>query len=201
MKLFLRITSKIRRLYWYYINKHYFKKLGKKSFIKNPLKIDGSENISIGEGVYIAYKTWLAAMPLTGEKECVLEIKSGCVIGNFNHIYATKKIIIGNNVLTADKVYISDNIHAYENINVPILKQTIIQKNEVYIGDGSWLGENVCVIGATIGKNCVIGANSVVTKNIPDYSIVVGIPAKIIKRYNFENNKWEKTDSEGNFIN
>ena len=68
------------------------------------------------------------------------------------------------------------------------------QVENVIIGDGTWLGENVCVIGAKIGKNCVIGANSVVTKDIPDYCVAVGVPAKIIKRYCFENNKWIKTE-------
>jgi acetyltransferase-like isoleucine patch superfamily enzyme len=56
---------------------------------------------------------------------------------------------------------------------------------------GAWLGENVCVIGASIGKNSVIGANSVVTKNIPDYCVAVGSPAKVIKKYNVEKQIWE----------
>ena len=63
---------------------------------------------------------------------------------------------------------------------------------DVVIGEGSWLGEHVCVIGASIGKNCVIGANSVVTHDVPDYSIAVGVPAKVIKRYNFNSKQWEK---------
>ena len=75
---------------------------------------------------------------------------------------------------------------------MPILKQKIKQIGTVVIGEGSWLGENVCVIGANVGKNCVIGANSVVTKDIPDYSVAVGVPAKVIKSYNFSSKKWEK---------
>ena len=78
------------------------------------------------------------------------------------------------------------------NLEVPIKEQGIIQKKDVYIGDGSWLGENVCVIGASIGQHCVIGANSVVTKDIPDYSVAVGSPAKVIKRYNPETKQWGK---------
>ena len=177
-----------------------FKSFGKKSSIFSPLYLDGTKNISIGSYVNIQYKTWLAALPLTGEKKCQLHIGDGSSIGNFNHIYATKEIIIGKNVLTADKVYISDNIHGYGNINMPIKEQQVIQKNGVYIGDDSWIGENVSIIGASIGKHCVIGANSVVTKNIPNYCVAAGIPAKIIKRYNPSSNIWEKTDSKGNFI-
>lgn len=174
---------------------------GFKSIINKPLKLDGKPNIYIGNNVRINYKTWLAAMPLTGSKTCKLIIKDGTIIGHFNHIYATKSIIIEEDVLTADKVYISDNLHGYENITIPVHKQPIKQNgNGVIIGAGSWLGENVCVIGASIGKHCVIGANSVVTKNVPDYCVAVGIPARIIKRYCVKRNLWIKTDYKGNFL-
>lgn len=173
---------------------------GRKSIITSPLKIDGKKRIYIGNKVIIEYKTWLAAMPLTGYDNCKLEIKDGVNIGHFNHIYATKSIIIGENVLTADRVYISDNLHCYEDINIPIKQQPIIQKKEVIIGAGSWLGENVCVIGAKIGKQCVIGANSVVIHDIPDYCVAVGSPAKIIKRYDYSTQIWKKTNYKGEFI-
>lgn len=174
---------------------------GFKSIINKPLKLDGKPNIYIGNNVRINYKTWLAAMPLTGSKTCKLIIKDGTILGHFNHIYATKSIIIEEDVLTADKVYISDNLHGYENITIPVHKQPIKQNgNGVIIGAGSWLGENVCVIGASIGKHCVIGANSVVTKNVPDYCVAVGIPARIIKRYCVKRNLWIKTDNKGNFL-
>ncbi|WP_236673095.1 acyltransferase [Flavobacterium tagetis] len=158
------------------------------------------KNISIGKGVSVAYKTWLAAVPHTNEEKCELVIGNGSSIGNFNHIYATKSIIIGENVLTADKVYISDNLHEYEDINVPIIHQHIRQIGTVVIGDGTWIGENVCIIGVKIGKNCVIGANSVVTKDIPDYCVVVGSPSYVIKRFCFDTNEWRKTNKMGDFI-
>ena len=107
-------------------------------------------------------------MPLTGEPSCRLEIGKGTALGNFNHIYVTNSVIIEDKVLTADKVYISDNVHDYSNVNQPIIDQPIKQRGKVRIGEGSWLGENVCVIGASVGKHCVIGANCVVTKDIPD---------------------------------
>ena len=65
------------------------------------------------------------------------------------------------------------------------------QESKVIIGEGSWLGTNVVVVGkVSIGKHCVIGANSVVTKDIPDYSVAAGIPAKVIKKYDFEKKEW-----------
>lgn len=166
-----------------------FGQFGWLSYINNPLRIDGSKRIFIGNRCTIQYKTWLAANPLTGETAKLI-IEDGCNIGNFNHIYATHKIVLHKNVLTADKVYISDNLHGYDDISIPICRQPIVQKNEVEIGEGSWLGENVCVIGARIGKHCVIGANSVVTKDICDYSIAVGAPARVIKKYDFGKKRW-----------
>ena len=167
-----------------------FGRLGKKSYVCSPLRIDGAKNIVIGKNVFVAYKSWLAALPLTGEENCALELHDGVTIGHFNHIYATKRIVLEKNVLTADKVYISDNIHGYSNVKIPIKNQPIIQHGEVVIGEGSWLGENVCVLGAKIGKHCVIGANSVVTRDIPDYCVAVGIPAQVIKKFDFNLNMW-----------
>lgn len=192
--MFKRIYLSLRWRIWYTINKSKFKQLGKKTFIHKPLSIEGKQNISVGKNVYVAYKTWLAAMPYTGFNDCKLIIGDGCRIGNFNHIYATQSIIFGNNVLTADKVYISDNLHNYEDISIPILRQPVKQIGTVTIGENSWIGENVCIMGANIGTHCVIGANSVVTKDIPDYCVAVGTPAKVIKRYCFKTNTWIKTN-------
>lgn len=194
----LKIVFYYILIYPYY--KAVLKSLGSRSKILSPLKISGPSNISIGNRVNIEYKTWLAAVAHTNSATCNLIIEDGTSIGHFNHIYATSMIHIGKNVLTADRVYISDNLHSYKNIDLPIKDQPIQQIQEVKIGDGAWLGENVCVIGACIGKGCVVGANSVVTKNIPDYCVAVGAPAKIIKRYNFELNEWLKTAPDGSFI-
>lgn len=197
MRKFRRLLHFIKTILYY---KVILKNIGALSVILNPLKIEGSRNIAIGNRVYIAYKTWLAAVAYTGSEACQLVIEDGCVIGNFNHIYATKSIRLQKNVLTADKVYISDNLHGYENTDLPILRQPIKQLATVVLGEGCWIGENVCIIGASVGKNSVIGANSVVTKSIPDYCVAVGSPARIIKRYCIERQEWRKTDIEGNYL-
>lgn len=173
-------------------NKHRFKSVGQHSRIVKPLRIDGYHFITIGNKVIVREGTWLAAVPLTGNDNVHLTLEDGATLGHFNHIYATESIIIEKDVLTADKVYISDNLHNYEDVTLPIIKQPIKQCNPVVIGEGSWLGENVCVIGASVGKHCVIGANSVVTKDIPDYSVAVGSPAKVLKYFNVSTNSWER---------
>ena len=193
-----RIFYLIKTLLFYV---HTFKKFGLKTILQSPLKIEGAKNIVIGNRVMIGYKTWLAAVPLQKDSECVLEIHEGCSIGNFNHIYATQLVIIEKNVLIADKVYISDNLHGYEDVKLPIIKQPVVQNSTVIIGEGSWIGENACILGANLGKNSVVGSNAVVTKDIPDYCVAVGIPAKIIKRYDSTTGSWRKTNEFGTFVN
>lgn len=187
----LQLPSSIWRSRFLLLNRHRFQHVGIGARLYNPLRIDGIRGITIGDGTIVSDGAWLAAMPLTG-KNAQLLISDGVCIGHFNHIYATESIIIENDVLTADKVYISDNLHSYEDVNLPVIQQPIKQCKPVVIGEGSWLGENVCVIGASIGKHCVIGANAVVTKDIPDYCVAVGAPARVIKRYDANNNIWIK---------
>ena len=185
----LKLPGWISRNLFLFFNRWRFKHVGERSRIYKPLRVDGIENITIGDSVVVHDGTWLAALPLTGH-DVQLVLEDGVTLGNFNHIYATHSIIIEKNVLTADKVYISDNLHSYEDVNLPVIKQPIKQCNPVVIGEGSWLGEHVCVIGVSVGKHCVIGANSVVTRDIPDYCIAVGTPARVIKTFDFEHNNW-----------
>lgn len=193
-----------RRVFYKLFVKPFYMKIfgnfGNKTFVPLSTKLEFPKNIYIGNNVSIGRMSWLAANPLTNNMIPELVIGDGTYIGNFAHIYCTSKIEIGNNVLLADRVYLSDNLHSYENVNIPIINQPIKQLESVSIGTGAWIGENVCIIGVNIGKQCVIGANSVVNKSIPDYCVAVGSPAKIIKRYSFEKQAWLKTDKEGNFI-
>ena len=90
---------------------------------------------------------------------------------------------IGEKVLLSPNVYITDCDHEYRNINVPVLDQGIVQRGQkVSIGEGSYIGINAVIVGnVKIGKHCVVGANSVVTKDVPDYCVAVGSPARVIK--------------------
>lgn len=179
-----------------------FKFMGNGSRIISPLRIQGYANIWIGNNVSINNFAWLASLPLTNkEGNSILKIEDNCVIGDFCHIWSTKSIVLHKNVLIANFVYISDNLHCFEDINTPIVDQPIKQLKSVEIGEGCWIGEHVSIIGASVGKNSVVGANSVVTHDIPDYCVAVGSPAYIIKRYNFTSHQWEKTDKTGKFIN
>lgn len=197
--MFIKFCNGIWRRVWWALNFWRFKYLGRYSIIRSPLKLNGTKYMKIGRGVRVEYKTWLAAIPKSGHHNCCLDIGDGSGIGHFNHIYATRRISIGARVLTADKVYISDNMHEFSDVSVPIINQEVRQIGEVEIGDGAWLGENVCVIGAKVGKQSIIGANSVVIKDIPDYCVAVGAPARIVKRYSFDKNQWLPTNPDGSF--
>lgn len=194
---FKRIINLPIRLVNYLINKRKYGYIGWKTSIEKPLRIDCKKNIYIENGVNIASYCWLAAKAKTSVNGTArLIIKEGSAIGDYAHIYATKEICIEKNVLIANFVYISDNLHGYDDVNIPIIRQPIAQKNPVHIGEGSWIGEHVSIIGANVGKHCVIGANSVVTHDIPDYSIAVGVPAKVIKQYDFKTQKWTKIENK-----
>ena len=110
------------------------------------------------------------------------------IIGIGNVIIGPVKI--GNAVILAQNVAVSGLNHGYEDIQVPIRDQTVTTF-PIIIEDDCWIGANAVVTaGVTIGKHCVIAAGSVVTKDIPPYSIAVGNPARVIKRYDFEKKEW-----------
>ena len=194
MYIYRRIYQRI----WRILFGSRFKRFGKSSII-SPLKINGAEYIEIGDNVTIAFKGWLTAEK---RSDCIprLIIEDNTKIGHFSTVSCVRDVHIGKNVLIADRVYISDNFHCYEDITIPVMHQPTIFKNSVCVGDDSWIGANISIIGASIGTHCVIGANSVVTKDIPDYSVAVGSPVRVIKRYNFETSVWQRTDKNGKFI-
>lgn len=127
--------------------------------------------------------------------ESLIEIHEGTEIGNHSTISSYNKIIIGKNVLTGPHVFISDHNHEYADPDIPVCMQGVRCKDsdKIVIGEGTWIGTNAVIVGnIRIGKHSVIGANSVVTKDIPDYCVAVGIPAKIIKRYNIDSCTWDR---------
>lgn len=176
------------------------KKFDRTNFIGKPLELVGIENISLGKKSFIRQHGYIIVSPLTGELTSELVLGDNSYLNYGCHVVATKSIRIGDNVNIAPYVYLSDNTHSYEDINIPIKLSPIKQLKTVSIGDGTWIGTRAAVFGCTIGKHCVIGANSVVNKDIPDYCIVGGIPAKILKRFDQEQGLWRKTDPKGNFI-
>ncbi|WP_447783618.1 acyltransferase [Enterobacter asburiae] len=188
-ELMFKVRRKIATLFSSLIFRISFKKFGIKSSIFKPDILQGVRYIEVGNRVVIQPGLWALALKIDNHNP-ILNIGDNVYIGRFLHIVSVRRVIIEKNVLIADKVYISDNLHEYKNIHIPVSQQPVIFKGDVVIKEGAWIGENVSIIGACIGKNSVIAANSVVTKDIPDYSVCAGVPAKVIKKYCFERNEW-----------
>jgi len=151
-----------------------------------PTTIFNEQYISIGEDTLIGPGVALSAGMVPGQ-ECitnpVVSIGDRCLIGKGSGIVGHFSITIGNDVWTGHHVYITDQNHGYEDVSVPISKQSQPER-AVIIGDGSWLGHGSIILpGVTIGEHVVIGANSVVTRNIPSFSVAVGSPARVIRQY------------------
>ncbi|MDC1753711.1 acyltransferase [Bacteroides uniformis] len=187
----IHIRSFCYRLFW----GHSFGSFGKGSIIVSP-RIFNPKYIYIGKNCLINDKVWLASSG-NGSK---LIIGNRVRIGRFSEIFAIQSITIEEGVVMAENTYISDNTHSFDDVNIPIRDQEVIPLNNVVVGSGTWIGRNACIMGCKIGRNCVIGAFSFVKKDIPDYCVVVGNPARIVKRYNPQSGQWEKTDKDGNFI-
>jgi lipopolysaccharide O-acetyltransferase len=165
--------------------------------IRFPIDIRGKRNIDFGKHLTTGYHCRLETYSSCNRK--ILQIGKGVQINDFVHITAIESVIIGDNVLIASKVFISDSLHGSYKGNeldsdpqIPPEKRCL-SSSPVFIDENVWIGESVSILpGVRIGKSAIIGSNSVVTKNIPEYCIAAGNPAKIIKRYNFNTNHWEK---------
>lgn len=170
-------------------NRPRFRSLGRSAFLFAPHRIDGHAGISMGAGSTLQRGGWLYCVSIDSQA-ARLSIGRHCEFGYNNHITCVRSVTIGDHVLTANNVYIADNLHGYEDVTRPVIQQPVRFKQAVVIGDGSWIGENVCIIGASVGRNSVIGANAVVTRDIPDFCVAVGSPAKVIRRFDTARGEW-----------
>ena len=164
-----------------------FGRFGENSIICFPTNTLYNEHyIHVGSGTMIGPHCTLSAGMMPGQiciTDPVVSIGDRCLIGKGSAIVGHFSITIGNDVWTGHNVYITDQNHGYEDVTRPIGTQSMPEK-PVTIGDGSWIGYGSVVLpGASIGDHVVIGANSVVTGDIPSYSVAVGSPAKVIRRY------------------
>jgi acetyltransferase-like isoleucine patch superfamily enzyme len=149
--------------------------------------LQNERHIRIGSGTLVGPHVALSAgiaPGQTGLAKTVLRIGDRCLIGRGSGIIAHTSVELEDDVWTGHHVYITDQNHGYEDISLPISRQPHPPSRAVRIGAGSWLGHGVVVLpGSRIGRNVVIGANAVVSGDIPDFSVAVGAPARVVKRY------------------
>jgi acetyltransferase-like isoleucine patch superfamily enzyme len=164
--------------------------IGRHSTIIPPLRFANLKKIKIGNYVTIHSNCWIQTLMNDEEnsEEPKIEFRDHVAIGMNSTISAARKIIFEEHVFTGRNVYVSDHRHKYEDLSIA---EDIADISEVRIGAYTWIGQNAVILpGVQIGRNCVVGANSVVNKDVPDNSIVAGVPAKIIKRYDPVSEIW-----------
>lgn len=195
LKSFLRLVKNIllRRREYLPSFKKQFALFGEGTVIQHPSLITEKKNISIGKNTTILGDSRIQIFNALTGKEAKIAIGSNCYFGFHLSILAGGSINIGDDVLIASNVLITSENHGMNpESEIPYMNQPLECK-DVSIGDGTWIGEKVSILpGVSIGKKSVIGTNAVVTKSIPDYSMALGIPARVIKKWNFEKHEWEK---------
>jgi acetyltransferase-like isoleucine patch superfamily enzyme len=146
----------------------------------------GERWIEVGDKCMIAELVTLCAGMAPGHDlgpDPVLRIGDRCVIGRGSNIIAHHSLEIGNDVFTGPYVYITDQNHSYADTEVPVGRQWPVNSS-VVIGAGTWLGTGAVILpGAAIGRNVVVAAGAVVRGKVPDYAVVGGVPAKVIREY------------------
>lgn len=196
MRSFYRILRGVKtRLY--ILKKFQFKKIGRHSVIFHPIEVDGKKYITLGNNVIIGEAARIEMLPKWHDKlySPNLVIGDNSTFEQFAHITAASNLYIGKNCTFSSRVMITTINHEYQNINKKITEQGIITR-DVVIGDYCFIGMDVKIFpGVKIGNNVVIGANSIVMNDLPDFTVCVGIPAKPIKKYNIETGKWEKYEN------
>jgi lipopolysaccharide O-acetyltransferase len=161
--------------------------------------LSGLSHITVGKNFLAGKHLRMEAIARAGSRQYTprIVIKDNVAINDFVHIGAVNHVEIGNNVLISSKTYIADHNHGryvgndQSDPDTPPGARELTPDKAVVIGDNVWIGEQVSILaGATIGRGSVIGANSVVAGNIPPYSIAVGAPARVIKRYDRSLKRW-----------
>ena len=159
-----------------------FASFGARSVLQTPIRLQGFGRIAIGDDVFVGSGSWLHVLA-DDSGEVALSIGSGTSFAGNCVLSAASSIHVGEKVLFARNVYVSDHIHAYDDPDRAVIEQGVTRIESVVIGDGAWLGQNVVVCpGVRIGTGAVIGANSVVRDDVPDYSLAVGAPARVVRR-------------------
>jgi acetyltransferase-like isoleucine patch superfamily enzyme len=185
------------------MNKIYYSKIfnniGKTSIIQSPIFISHPECIYIGNNVFIREGLRIEAITQFGDQKFkpFLSIGDNINIEQNVHITCANSLTIGNQTTISSGVLIADNDHCYEQIDKNIMQQQL-KIAPTKIGEYCFIGSGAKILAGTIlGKQCIVGANAVVRmKNFPDYSVIVGSPARVVKQLNKESMRWEKIETD-----
>jgi acetyltransferase-like isoleucine patch superfamily enzyme len=165
----------------------FFQYLGLPTYIGKPVFISGAKRISLGKRVRIFPGIRIE----THGDNAAISIKNNVAIGQNVHITAMGKLLIDEGSTILGNVFITDIEHSYTEIGKPVFDQTMLYR-KTEIGKNCMIGYGAAIQAGTIlGEQCIVGANAVVRGVFPPYSVIVGVPAKIIKQYDFNTNTWK----------
>ena len=151
--------------------------------------------IKIGNSVSIAQDAWINISVLPQkDAEPVIILDDGCIVARRSTISAKNSIHLERDVMLAPSVLIMDHNHAYEDVSRSIKEQGVTEGGRIRIGQGCWLGHGAAIVCSkgelTLGRNCVVGANAVIAKSYPPYSIISGNPARVVSQFDPVKGAW-----------
>jgi len=196
--------NKIKKIIWIITSLRYklsFKKFGRFSYLKSPIFLNNTGNIQIGNNVKIWHHARLEAVKKYQDNTFnpSIIIEDNVAIQQNFHCTCASEIRIGKGTLITQNVGIFDIHHNYHEIDKSIIHQDI-KTRSIEIGENCFIGMNTIILpGTKLGKQNIIGAGAVVSGKFPDYCVIAGTPAKVIKKYNFITKQWEKCTEGGEF--
>lgn len=161
-----------------------FARFGERSYLVPPIRVWNPQFMEIGSGVVLLETGFLSAEPGPSGEDPRLVIGDRTNISPGFTIAAVGDVILGDDCLVAARAFIGDASHAFEDPTRPIIEQGMTESRGIVVGDGSFIGiGSVILPGARIGRGVMVGAGSVVRGEVPDHTVVVGNPARVVRRY------------------
>jgi acetyltransferase-like isoleucine patch superfamily enzyme len=190
------MTNRIRASaarHWRNMHRHGFARQGDDVKVSRPFLVERPDCFHLGDRVFLgAHCSFVAVVERNGGKFSPrIAIGDDVYIGHHSQIHCQNAITLGVGVVLSDYVLLSDTAHGFDPHAGLIMRQPVVSKGPVVIGDNCFLGHGSCVMGnVTIGPWCIVGARTVVTKSFPPYCMVAGSPARIVRRWSEADKRW-----------